>query len=113
MAKDAKEKRTKVGKSDIVEDFAAEANLNKKEAGNLLNLLLKVIVNRLKKGENVRLIPFGAFEIRERKAREGRRPGATGENIEKIKIPARSVPVFKPGKELKEAVSKVKPLGKG
>ena len=98
------EKRNKVGKSEIVADFAAEAKLNKKEAAELLQTLLKVIVNRLKNGENVRLIPFGAFEIRDRKARTGRRPGAVGEESEKIIIPARRVPVFRPGKELKEAV---------
>ena len=108
----SQEKRKKVGKSEIVDDFAAEAKLNKKDAGKLLSVLLKVIENRLKQGENVRLIPFGAFEIRERKARIGRRPGAKGDNTETIQIPARSVPVFKPGKELKEAVSSVKPLGK-
>ena len=98
------EKRKKVGKSEIVADFAAEAKLNKKEAGELLSTLLKVIVNRLKQGENVRLIPFGAFEIRERKARTGRRPGVAGEQTESILIPARNVPVFRPGKELKDAV---------
>ncbi|MBQ7528974.1 HU family DNA-binding protein, partial [bacterium] len=42
--------------------------------------------------------------VRERKARIGRRPGAVGGSAEPIQIPARSVPVFKPGKELKEAV---------
>ncbi|MCR4782990.1 MAG: HU family DNA-binding protein [bacterium] len=100
----AEDKKNKVGKAEIVADFAAEAKLNKKEAGELVSTLLKVIVNRLKKGENVRLIPFGAFEIRERKARKGRRPGASGDAKEIIDIPARRVPVFRPGKELKEAV---------
>ena len=103
MAQD-KKKTVKVGKSEIAADFANEARISKKEASAYISTLLKVIVNRLKKGESVRLIPFGAFEVRERKARIGRRPGAVGGSAEPIQIPARSVPVFKPGKELKEAV---------
>ncbi|MGM9992100.1 MAG: HU family DNA-binding protein [Candidatus Bruticola sp.] len=98
------DKRKKVGKSEIVADFAAEAKINKKEAAEMLQILLKVIVNRLKNGENVRLIPFGAFEIRDRKERKGRRPGLASGEGQEITIPARRVPVFRPGKELKEAV---------
>lgn len=98
----AEVEKKKVGKSEIIQDFVDEAHISKKVASEYLSILLKVIVNRLKKGESVRLIPFGAFEIRERKAREGRKPGS--DTNEKIQIPARKVPVFKPGKELKDAV---------
>ncbi|MDP8220753.1 MAG: HU family DNA-binding protein, partial [Candidatus Stygibacter frigidus] len=54
----------------------------------------------LKKGDKVSLVGFGTFKVAERKARTGVNP-STGK---KIKIPARKVPVFKPGKKLKESV---------
>ncbi len=52
------------------------------------------------KGDKVQLVGFGTFEVRERKAREGRNP-STGEAI---KIAAQKVPAFKPGKALKDKV---------
>jgi DNA-binding protein HU-beta len=89
-----------VGKADLIGDIANKMEVSKKDAGLMLNAVLESIQEHLKKGEGVRLIPFGSFEIRERKARLGRNP-STGKEI---KIKARKVPAFRPGKALRESV---------
>ena len=95
------EKQAKmVGKAEIIADLTEALGCTKKDAGKMLTAVLDSIKKHLAEGEGVRLIPFGAFEIRTRKERIGRNPSTRQE----IKIPARSVPAFKPGKDLKEAV---------
>jgi DNA-binding protein HU-beta len=89
-----------VGKGDLVDLIAKKSEFSKKDATNALNTILKVIEDELKNGNAVRLIPFGSFEVRDRKGRTGRNP-RTGDEIE---IEARKVPAFKPGKSLKDAV---------
>ena len=64
--------------------------------------MLDSITAALAAGDKVQLVGFGTFEVRERAARTGRNP-QTGEDIA---IAARSVPVFKPGKALKDAVQR-------
>ncbi len=101
MAVKSKAKKPKViGKADLISAIADRTNRSKKEAAETLNVVLDTIQEHLKKGRGVRLIPFGSFEIRERKGRTGRNP-RTGE---KIKIAARKVPAFRPGKALRDAV---------
>ena len=87
-------------KAEIVETLANEHELSKRQAGDILDLVLDEITAALKKGEKVQLIPFGSFVVRERKARTGRNP-QTGASI---KIAARRVPAFAAGKGLKDAV---------
>ena len=65
-----------------------------------MDAIIDSITEGLAKGESVQLIGFGKFEIRSRKAREGRNP-ATGEAL---KIEASKVPAFKAGKKLKDKV---------
>jgi nucleoid DNA-binding protein len=89
-----------VTKSELVEAIAKTAKQSKKEAATFLNSFVEAVEENLKKGNKIRLIPFGSFEVRERKARTGRNP-RTGA---KIKIKGRKVPVFKPGKGLKSVV---------
>ena len=95
-------------KADIVDTVAAEAELSKRQAGSIVDLILGEIKAALQKGDRVALTPFGSFVVRSRKAREGRNPktGAT------IKIPARKVAAFVAGKSLKEAVSGVRGAAK-
>ena len=64
---------------------------------------MKVVEEALAKGDKVQLVGFGTFEVRERKAREGRNPRNPEEVIQ---IPASKAPVFKAGKALKEIVNK-------
>ncbi len=89
-------------KADIVDAVAAEAEISKRAASQIVELVLREIKMGLQKGERVALTPFGSFVVRQRKAREGRNPitGAT------IKIPARKVPAFVAGTALKDAVQK-------
>jgi DNA-binding protein HU-beta len=89
-----------VTKADIVDSLANEHELSKRQAGEIVDLILDEITTALKQGEKVQLIPFGSFVVRDRKARTGRNP-QTGEVL---KIAARRVPAFTPGKGLKDAV---------
>jgi DNA-binding protein HU-beta len=91
-------------KADIIESVAAEAELSKRQAGEIVDLVLNEIKAALQKGDRVALTPFGSFVVRQRKAREGRNP-KTGA---KIKIAARKVPAFVAGKGLKEAIGGVR-----
>jgi DNA-binding protein HU-beta len=87
-------------KSELIENVAATAGLNKKQAGEAVNAVLNTIQESLAKGESVTITGFGTFEVRERQAREGVRPGTT----ERIQIPASKYPAFKAGKTLKDSV---------
>ncbi len=88
-----------MNKAELIEAVAKET-CTKAEAGNAVNLVFDTIAKALKKGDSVTLVGFGTFVVRKRKARIGRNP-QTGKEI---KIPAKKVPAFKPGKELKNAV---------
>jgi len=92
-----------VNKAELVASMAEKSNLTKKDAESALNAFMKSVEAALVGGEKVQLVGFGTFEVRERKAREGRNPRNPEEVI---KIPASSAPVFKAGKTLKEAVNK-------
>ena len=96
-----------VTKADIVDNLANEHELSKRQAGEIVDLILDDITTALKQGEKVQLIPFGSFVVRERRARTGRNP-QTGEVL---KIAARKVPAFTPGKGLKDAVGGAKRAG--
>lgn len=89
-----------LNKNDLVEAVAARANLKKKDAAAAVEAVLEAVTGTLGRGEEVRLPGFGSFCVRKAAARTGRNP-RTGEEIS---IPARSLPAFRPGKELKEAV---------
>ena len=89
-------------KADLIDTVAAEADLTKRRAGEVVELILDEIKTALQKGDRVALTPFGSFVVRARKAREGRNP-KTGE---KISIAARKVPAFVAGKSLKDAIAK-------
>ena len=96
-------RRKIMNKSELVASIAESANLTKKEAENALNGFLSAVEGALSKGEKVQLVGFGTFEVRQRKAREGRNPRNPEEVI---KIPASKAPVFRAGKALKESVNK-------
>jgi integration host factor subunit beta len=89
-------------KADLVETVAKEAEMTKKDAEQLVEIIFDSIVGTLNKGEKIELRGFGSFRVRERDARKGRNP-KTGEAVN---IPAKRVAYFKPGKELKELINK-------
>ncbi len=89
-------------KADLVEKVAKEAEMTKKDAEKLVEIIFDSIVSTLNEGEKIELRGFGSFRVRERNARKGRNP-KTGEAV---KIPAKRVAYFKPGKDLKDLINK-------
>lgn len=88
-------------KAELVEDVARAAELTKKDAERLVELVFESIIETLNQGEKIELRGFGSFRVRGRGARRGRNP-KTGDPVD---IPAKRVPYFKPGKELKELIN--------
>ena len=85
-------------KSDLVEVISQKNNLPKAQTQQVVEDILEQISAALQKGEKIDLRGFGTFSVRESAARTGRNP-QTGDPIQ---IPARKMPGFKPGKELKD-----------
>ena len=89
-----------MNKTELIDAIATAADLPKASAGRALDAVLDTITRELKNKEQVALVGFGTFSVKERSARSGRNPqtGAT------IQIAASTVPGFKAGKALKDAV---------
>ncbi|WP_407350375.1 HU family DNA-binding protein [Lactococcus garvieae] len=87
-------------KKELVASMAAKTDMTQKDTEKALNAYIESVTEFLSKGESVQLIGFGTYETRLRAAREGRNP-QTGK---KLKIKAATVPAFKAGKKLKDAV---------
>jgi integration host factor subunit beta len=88
-------------KAELVEEVARSTELTKKHAEIIVNTVFESIVDSLKAGEKIELRGFGSFRIRKRGARIGRNP-KTGA---KVKVPAKRIPYFKPGKDLREMLN--------
>ena len=93
-----------MNKTELINTVAAKAEITKAEANKVVNAVFDAIYEGIAKEGKVVLPGFGSFEVRNRTARVGRNP-RTGEQI---KIAATRVPAFKPGKAMKDAVSKKK-----
>ena len=87
-------------KAELVERVSEQINLTKKQTEVIVNILFQSITEALSQGDKVELRGFGSFRIRHRNPREGRNP-KTGDSVD---IPAKKVPFFKAGKELREMV---------
>ncbi|MBA3988322.1 DNA-binding protein HU-beta [Aliidiomarina sedimenti] len=90
-----------MNKSQLIDKIAADAELSKAAAGRALDSMIDAVTEALKNDDQVALVGFGTFSVRERSARTGRNP-QTGETIQ---ISAAKVPSFKAGKALKDAVN--------
>ena len=90
-----------MNKSQLIDKIAADAELSKAAAGRALDSFIGAVTDALKSQDQVALVGFGTFTVRERSARTGRNP-QTGETIN---IAAAKVPAFKAGKALKDAVN--------
>ncbi|GAB4229900.1 MAG: integration host factor subunit beta [Acidobacteriota bacterium] len=88
-------------KAELVEGIVARSDLNRREAEVIVQTVLDSIIEALRRGEKVELRGFGSFRVRERAPRIGRNP-KTGETVQ---VPAKRVPYFKPGKELRELIN--------
>ncbi len=89
-----------MNKAELIEEVANQTGLAKRTSGKAVNAVVSAMSDCLAKGEKVTLVGFGTFGVRQRKARTGRNP-QTGESIN---IPAKKVPKFVPGKNLKNRV---------
>ncbi len=90
-------------KSELVERVADKVdNLSKRDVEIIIDLIFDSMTDNLRRGERIEIRGFGSFKVKEREARVGRNP-KTGESIN---IPAKRMPFFKVGKELKERVDK-------
>ena len=87
-------------RAELVENTASTLKLSKKETEVVVGIIFQSITDSLSEGDEVLLRGFGSFRIRERKSRICRNP-KSGERVE---VPAKKVPFFKAGKELRERV---------
>lgn len=87
-----------MNKAELIEAMANETKSTKADAERHLDAFINTVSKNINSDDGVKLVGFGSFSVVERKARLGRNP-QTGEEIH---IPARKVPVFKPGSVLKE-----------
>lgn len=90
-----------MNKTELVDAMAESADISKAAAGRALDGMIEAITASLKGGDQVNVVGFGSFSVKERAARTGRNP-QTGAAIE---IKASKNPVFKAGKALKDAVN--------
>jgi len=94
-------KRDAMTKAELVEEVAGMTQLTKKHAEIIVNTVFGSIVESLREGSKIELRGFGSFRVRSRGGRQGRNP-KTGMSVE---VPAKRIPYFKPGKELKELLN--------
>lgn len=89
-----------MNKAELIEAISKATEMTKADTERTLDAFIDTVTKNIKKKDGVKLVGFGTFASSNRKARVGRNP-QTGEEIQ---IPARKVPVFRPGKELKDSV---------
>ena len=89
-----------MNKSELVNEIANKIEVPKKDIEEVVKAMLETVAQAMAEEDKVQLVGFGTFEVRHRQARTGRNPATN----EKIDIPATKVPVFKPGKALKDQV---------
>jgi DNA-binding protein HU-beta len=98
--KDGENYMAKINKGMLVDTLAAKAEMSKRDAERFLETVIDEITAQMQSGNEVALTGFGTFSVSNRAARQGVNP-KTGE---KIQIAATTVPKFKAGKALKDAV---------
>ncbi len=90
-----------MNKSELIDAIADSADISKAAAGRAVDAVVESVTNALKGGDQVTLIGFGTFSVKDRAARTGRNPQTGAE----IQIKAAKIPSFKAGKALKDAVN--------
>ena len=88
-------------KAELIDAITSKLAMRKKDVAPVVDEVFTEIEGALAKGDKCTFVGFGVFEVRERAAREGRNPQ---DPTKVVKIPAKKVPVFRPGKDLKDAV---------
>jgi len=88
-------------KAELVDEIARKASLTRKHSEVIVDAVFSSIIEALQTGDKIELRGFGSFRVRHRASRTGRNP-KTGEGV---LVPAKKVPYFKPGKELRELIN--------
>ena len=88
-------------KADLVEEVIKVADLSKKQAEIIVNSVFREIIEALRHDDKIELRGFGSFRVRRRRSRQGRNP-KTGDRVD---VPSKRIPYFKPGKELKDLIN--------
>ena len=88
-------------KADLIDEVSRIAELTRKDSETIVESIFDSVVNSLRAGDKIEIRGFGSFRTRQRKPRVGRNP-KTGDRVE---VPAKKIPFFKPSKELKDLVN--------
>ena len=94
-------KQPTLTKADLIEEVLRVTELPRKESETIVETIFDSIIESLQKGDKIEIRGFGSFRTRQRRGRVGRNP-KTGEKVE---VPAKRIPFFKPSKELKDFVN--------
>ena len=94
-------KQPTLTKADLIEEVLRVTELPRKESESIVETIFDSIIESLQKGDKIEIRGFGSFRTRQRRGRTGRNP-KTGE---KVDVPAKRIPFFKPSKELKDFVN--------
>jgi integration host factor subunit beta len=94
-------KQLTLTKADLIEEVLRITELPRKESETIVETIFDSIIESLQKGEKIEIRGFGSFRTRQRRGRVGRNP-KTGEKVE---VPPKQIPFFKPSKELKDFVN--------
>ncbi|HUI50932.1 MAG TPA: HU family DNA-binding protein [Terriglobales bacterium] len=98
-------KQPTLTKADLIEEVLRVTELPRKESETIVETIFESIIDALQKGDKIEIRGFGSFRTRQRRGRIGRNP-KTGEKVE---VPAKKIPFFKPSKELKDFVNTAQP----
>jgi integration host factor subunit beta len=94
-------KQPTLTKADLIEEVLKVTELPRKESETIVETIFDSIIEAIQKGEKIEIRGFGSFRTRQRRGRTGRNP-KTGEKVE---VPSKRIPYFKPSKELKDFVN--------
>ena len=88
-------------KADLIDEVSRLAELTRRDSEVIVETIFESVVRSLRAGDKIEIRGFGSFRTRQRKPRVGRNP-KTGDRVE---VPAKKIPYFKPSKELKDVVN--------
>lgn len=94
-------------KADLIEEVVRVADVSKKHAEIIVNTVFASITEALQRDDKIELRGFGSFRVRRRRSRQGRNP-KTGDRVD---VPEKRIPYFKPGKELKDLINAAEEAG--
>lgn len=89
-------------KADLIEEVSKVVEMTRKESEIIVETIFDSIVKSLRGGDKIEIRGFGSFRTRQRQARIGRNP----KSGDRVDVPAKRIPFFKPSKELRDLVNK-------